>query len=138
MTVFCDTSAFYAMGDPQDRSHRDALRIWESLLATGADAVTTNYTVVETISLIQSRYGVGPVRKFASFLSGNVRVEFVDRELHAVAITSCLERNHPRVSFVDHVSFAFMHRYGIDLAFAFDKQFPERGFKEFSPALRGK
>ena len=43
MTVFVDTSAFYAVLDADDQSHAGAAREWIRLLDEGATLLTTNY-----------------------------------------------------------------------------------------------
>jgi predicted nucleic acid-binding protein len=129
MVVFCDTSAFYAVGIANDENHAKAAAIWKSLASGNNRIVTSNYTVVETISLAQRRRGIGAVHAFIRLLE-DAEVIFVDEPLHRTAIEECLRNSRRHLSFVDHVSFAFMRRHGIRTAFAFDKDFAAHGFKQ--------
>jgi predicted nucleic acid-binding protein len=57
VTVFIDTSAFYAVLDADDQSHSEAVREWNHFLDEEAVLLTTNYILVETSALLQSRIG---------------------------------------------------------------------------------
>ena len=58
MTVFVDTSAFYAVFDREDVSHPRAVKVWRDLLTGEPDLVTNNYVLLETCALLQSRLGM--------------------------------------------------------------------------------
>lgn len=129
MLVFCDTSALYAVANRDDESHVAASRIWTRLVEEEQlRAITTNYVVVETFSLAQRRRGLRAARAIAEALHDCIEVAFVDEDLHRAAIDECLQRRRRTVSLVDYVSFAFMRRLGIQVAFAFDRHFAEQGF----------
>ena len=64
MRVFIDTSAFYALLDRDDESHRKAKNSWADLLKNDDTLVTNNYVLVETFALIQQRLGMDAVRGF--------------------------------------------------------------------------
>ena len=55
MTVFVDTSAFYAVLDRDDANHAAAEEAWRALLGEPATLLTTNYVLVETAALLQRR-----------------------------------------------------------------------------------
>ena len=133
MLVFCDTSALYAVGNRDDEAHEAAAEAWEALI--GGDRyrlVSTNYVVVETLSLAQKRQGLAAMRVLRDALDQTVEVTFVDETLHNAAVEDCLRTRRRGVSLVDCVGFAFMRRHGIHHAFAFDRHFTEYGFKPFT------
>lgn len=128
MSVFVDTSAFYAVFDADDEEHPHAREAWERLVSAGDPLFTSNYVLVETLALMQSRLGVEAVRAFDDAAAPLLRVLWVDRALHREAVTAVLTVGRRGLSLVDCASFALMRRHGLDTAFAFDGHFPEQGF----------
>jgi len=55
MSVFVDTSAFYALADEGDRSHRQAKAAYEALI--GERLSTSDHVLVECWFLLGSRLG---------------------------------------------------------------------------------
>ncbi len=47
-----------------DDNHERAGKIWKDLVLSGKCLICTNYILVETISLLQSRFGIKGVRNF--------------------------------------------------------------------------
>ena len=134
MVVFCDTSAFYAIGNRNDEAHAEAARAWTVLVADSRHRlVTTNYVVVETFSLFHKRQGIGAARTLRDAMLDAVEVEFVDAKLHEAAMDDCLRQGRRKLSLVDCASFAFMRRHSIRAALAFDEHFPRQGFEVFVP-----
>jgi len=64
MTVFIDTSAFYAVFDRDDSNHSEAKNVWTRLIHEAATFLTSNYVLVETAALLQHRLGMAAVRVF--------------------------------------------------------------------------
>jgi len=62
--IFVDTSAFYALLDRDDRNHQKAKKKWAEILEATPALVTSNYVLVETLALLQSRLGLEAVRGF--------------------------------------------------------------------------
>ncbi|MDL1961438.1 MAG: hypothetical protein LWX01_07015 [Deltaproteobacteria bacterium] len=56
-TVFVDTSAFYALMDRSDNNFEKAAGLWRSFLEKDFYLQTSNYIIVETLALLQSRLG---------------------------------------------------------------------------------
>ena len=129
MTVFIDTSALFALLDMRDAKHRLATQIWEELRDADTRLLTSNYVVVEIVSLSQKRLGVAAARMFMDNISPLLQVEWVSKELHDTAIQSLLLAVRRDLSLVDCTSFELMRRYSIQTAFTFDKHFQEYGFK---------
>jgi predicted nucleic acid-binding protein len=128
LSVFVDTSAFYAVFDADDEEHPRARGAWEGLVSGEDLLFTSNYVLVETLALLQSRLGVEAVRAFEDAVAPLVRVLWVDRGVHRESVTAVLTAGRRRLSLVDCSSFALMRRHGLDTAFAFDDHFPEQGF----------
>lgn len=129
MTVFVDTSAFLAVLDADDESHARADVAWRKLLDSEDTLATTNYVLVETFALVQSRLGLDAVRVLQQDVLPALRVIWVEADLHGAATTALLTANRRRLSLVDCVSFETMRRHGIQRVFAFDRHFAEQGFE---------
>jgi predicted nucleic acid-binding protein len=126
--VFCDSSAFYAVLNDGDEWHASARTAWERLLAGRDTLVTTNYVVVESITLVQVRFGVKSARALREVITESLEVAWIDSALHDSALDDLLSQKRRYLSLVDCTSFAFMRRNRISNAFAFDKHFTEQGF----------
>ena len=128
MSVFVDTSAFYAVLDADDEEHPRAWEAWEGLIVAQEPLFTSNYVLVETLALLQSRLGIEAIRAFDDAVIPLLRVLWVDEVLHRESVTALLMVGRRSLSLVDCSSFALMRRHGLDTAFAFDAHFPEQGF----------
>ena len=129
MTVFVDTSAFYALLDAGDRHHQAAKQAWVALVREAANLASSNYVIVETTALLQNRLGMEAVRAFQEDILPVVRVEWVDDLTHRTGVTALLTAGRRQLSLVDCVSFDLMRRLGIQRALAFDEHFGEQGFE---------
>ena len=128
MNVFADTSAFYALLDASDGHHRKAAGAWQEIIDSDQDVVTSNYVLVETFALIQSRLGLDAVRGFQEDIVPVLSVKFITPELHRLGIAALLAASRRGLSLVDCVSFEVMRDLGIKSAFAFDPHCREYGF----------
>jgi len=128
MTAFVDTSALFALVDPDDRAHERAAAILQRI-AGREELLTHQYVVVETLALAQRRLPSETVRTLVLELLPLVSVEPVDDATHSAATAALLAALPMRRSFVDLVSFAFMREQGIARAFAFDADFGKAGFE---------
>ena len=129
MSVFVDTSAFFAVLDADDENHDAAKQMWQDLLAREAVLVCSNYVLVETLALVQRRLGIPAVRVFQEDIMPVLNIEWVDESLHQVGIASVLAAVRRELSLVDCVSFEIMRRSGIKTAFVFNHHFDEQGFE---------
>lgn len=129
MTIFVDTSAFYATLDADDAQHQPARLTWVTLLNESTDLVCSNYVIVETTALVQNRLGIEAVRAFQEDMLPVVRVEWVDEQAHRAGVTALITAGRRHLSLVDCVSFDLMRRLGIRQVFAFDPHFAEQGFE---------
>lgn len=123
-----DTSAFYAVFDADDEEHPRARDAWGGLISSGDTLFTSNYVLVETLALLQSRLGMEAVRAFDDAVAPLLRVLWVDEGVHREAVAAVLTAGRRRLSLVDCSSFVLMRRRRLDSAFAFDDHFSEQGF----------
>lgn len=128
MKIFIDTSALYALGSLSDEYHSKAKAILKELLKKDREFITSNYILLETISLLQRRQGLGVANRFIEKVSGNVSVLWIDETLHKNAWDYWKKCWQGDLSLVDCSSFVLMHNEGIKEAFTFDKQFKRAGF----------
>lgn len=126
MTVLVDTSAFYALLSSRDPNHASARQTFEALLEREV-LVTTNYVLVESISLVHGRHGRGPLRDLRALVEVCEPL-WVDVETHDAAVERLTRRGREGPSFVDLVSFEMMRDREIGVAFAYDGDFVREGF----------
>lgn len=128
MAVFVDTSAVLTLRDADDLRHQQARQLWQALLEGAERLVTTNYVMLESIALLQRRFGIQAVREFQTDIVPVLDVEWVDSALHQAGLAAVLAAGRRQLSLVDCVSFAVMRRLGLARAFAFDADFAAQGF----------
>ena len=129
MSVFIDTSAFLAILNAKDKQHHDATIAWEHLIASRETLISSNYVVVETVTLLQRRFGIDVAQSFQENVYPILEVEWVDKSIHHAGIATVFTASRRRLSLVDCVSFEVMRRQGITRAFCFDAHFAEQGFE---------
>lgn len=120
MSLFVDTSAFYAITDTGDQVHARATE----LLTSGDQLVTTDHVLVETWSLINVRGGHAIAERFwGSVRSGMATIETVlPGDLDAAWRIGEVFPDQD-FSIVDRTSFAAMERLGISSVVSFDDHF---------------
>ena len=123
-----DTSAFYALLDGDDACHARALERWEKEPGGEGSLVTTNYIVLETMTLLKTRLGMDAVRTFHDAILPVLRLEWIDEGTHARSMSAFLAADRKGPSLVDFSSFEIMRRLGIQSAFTFDRHFHQYGF----------
>jgi predicted nucleic acid-binding protein len=84
---------------------------------------------VETISLLQRRFGMAAVHVFCDRLLPVLKLEWIESDIHTEAISMLRTANLRDLSLVDCTSFAVMRRLRISDALAFDRHFDQQGFK---------
>ena len=126
--TFVDTSAIYAVLDRKDENHTSAEEQWHALLDAGSPLLTTNYVVVESCALAQSRLGMDAVRTIQDEILPAMELLWIDEENHRLAMAALLAARRRKLSLVDCTSFSVMRQAGIRIAFAYDRHFAEEGF----------
>lgn len=128
MSVFIDTSAFFAVLDADDANHFAADDIWSRLLSSDEPLHTSSYALVETTALLQHRIGLDAVAAFTADILPILHVFWVTEPVHRIAIHSLFAAQRRNLSLVDCVSFELMRELSIDCVFCFDPHFGEQGF----------
>jgi predicted nucleic acid-binding protein len=128
MNVFVDTSAILALLDQDDISHARAVQIWQRLVNEEHALVTTNYVILETAALLQTRIGLEAVRGFQNDIVPLLKPIWIDKDVHELSVQALLLANRRWLSLVDCSSMTIARQSGIDHFFAFDRHFSERGF----------
>jgi len=129
VNFFVDSSALYAVLDGNDVRHSDAVAAWAELLRAAHEPFTTNYVLVETVALAQTRMGMDAVNTLCSDLLPVIRTIWVDEATHRSAVHAHLVSARRRLSLVDCVSFEAMRRASLRDTFCFDPHFAEQGFR---------
>jgi predicted nucleic acid-binding protein len=130
MTVFADTSAWYALLSASDSKHEPAVRRFRQLARVRRQVIITNHVVSETYTLLRGRLGSHVALAFLE----QIRTDpFVRRVSVSAAWEEEAERllarfHDQRFSYVDATSFVTMDHLGIRQALTFDGDFVIAGF----------
>jgi len=120
VSLFVDTSAWYAAADAGDHSNGKAREI----LSAGEPLVTTDHVLVETWTLLRHRLGRKSAERFWEGLrTGVARLEPVTAADLESAWAAGLRFSDQDFSLVDRTSFAVMERLGIQRVASFDDDF---------------
>lgn len=130
MSVFVDTSVWYAAADRSDTSNARA----KAILSAGAALVTSDHILIETWTLLHHRLRRQAADRFwESLRNGVAVVETVGpADLEAAGQIGIAYRDQD-FSIVDRTSFAVMRRLGIERAASFDADF---AIYRFGPGKR--
>jgi predicted nucleic acid-binding protein len=128
VSVFVDTSAFYALMVRSETAHEPVRKAFARVLDSGRPMWTTSFVLVETMALLQHRIGLDAARDFDEELLPAIRVTWVDEDLYRAGADRLWREDRRDVSLVDCVSFEFMKREGLTTALAVDADFSEAGF----------
>jgi predicted nucleic acid-binding protein len=120
VSLFVDTSAWYAAADRGDASHERA----KEVLGGGESLVTTDHVLVETWVLLRHRLSRGAAERFwAGLKAGAAELEAVTPADLAVAWSIGESFPDQDFSIVDRTCFAVMQRLGLRRVAAFDDDF---------------
>jgi predicted nucleic acid-binding protein len=119
LSLFVDTSAWYAAADTADRSHDRA----KAVLDGPEDLVTTDHILIETWTLLRHRIGRKPALVFWEGLASVAIIESVTGADVEVARQIAFAWSDQDFSIVDCTSFAVMQRLGIRRAASYDADF---------------
>ena len=121
MTVFVDTSAWYAAADADDASHARAATRLEQF---AGELLTSDHVLVETWFLASSRLGSDVAEALVNRIRmGIARIEPVTLADLEVAAQIHEAFSDQRFSIVDRTSWSVMQRLGVYGAIAFDRDF---------------
>lgn len=120
MSVFVDTSVWYAAADSGDAGNSRA----KTILAEGEPLVTSDHVLIETWTLLRHRIRRKAAERFWEALrSGVAAVELVGAADLEAAWAIGVSYPGQDFSIVDRTSFAVMRRLGIERAASFDDDF---------------
>lgn len=120
VSLFVDTSTWYAAVDADDRSNTRAREV----LARGDALITTDHVLVESWFLIWRRVGTDAAEAFWEGLrSGIATIETVGHADLELAWSIGQTFTDQGFSIVDRTSFAVMQRLGVYAVASFDKDF---------------
>ena len=120
MSLFVDTSAWYAAADSADASNARA----KAILGAGEPLVTSDHVLVETWTLLRHRIHRAAAERFWSALRGGVAwIELVGAADLEAAWQIGASFPDQDFSMVNRTSFAVMQRMGIERAASFDDDF---------------
>ena len=120
MSLFVDTSVWYAAADSSDRSNARA----KAALKSGEALVTSDHILVETWTLLHHRLRLKAAERFWDGLrSGIASIEPVGLADLEAAWNIGLSWPDQDFSIVDRTSFAVMLRLGIDRVASLDEHF---------------
>lgn len=128
--VFIDSSGYFALLNKRDDRHGEACRILARLASQGRKAVTTDYVLDESATLLRAR----GFFHYASLLLENLRFSDACRVVHVTthhfnsAATLFLLYHDQSFSFTDCVSFVVMRELHLKDALAKDRDFKIAGF----------
>ncbi len=129
VSVFVDTSAWYALYVQGDAFHERATAAHDRLMREAAILHTHDWVLLETLGLLEKRFGsgaaVGVCRAIRT--SAVVQMHVLDGSL----LDEVLGRYEAEASqgLVDLASFAVMERLGLSRAFSYDDDFAHAGFR---------
>ena len=120
MSLFVDTSVWYAAADSGDASNSRA----KVILAAGEPLVTSDHVLLETWTLLRYRIHRRSAERFWDALrSGVAAIEFVGAADLEAAWAIGISYRDQDFSITDRTSFAVMRRLGIERAASFDDDF---------------
>ena len=128
--VLVDTSAFYALLDPDDQWHSLAQRGIQGLTRDRRPLVTSNLVVAETYRLTMQRLSKPLADEWLRALT-HVTLVFQTEEDHVHTIALLASAHGRRLTYTDAAALVTMERVGIHTAFSFDRDFEYRGFTRF-------
>jgi predicted nucleic acid-binding protein len=120
VSLFVDSSLWYAAADRGDRSHERA----KAVLSRGENLVTSDHVLVETWLLLRHRLHRESAERFWRGLrAGIARVESITSVDLEVAFSIAETFRDQDFSIVDRTCFAVMQRIGVHCAATLDDDF---------------
>lgn len=130
MEVLVDTSAIAATLNKKDDHHQHARETLQTARDRDDRLFVTNFLVAETYGLVNVRLGARHAR--AWLRENTMPVERVTPEDEERAEEILLDHDDKAYSYVDATSFAVMERLGVDVAFEFDEDFEQFGWRSLA------
>ena len=134
--LFIDSGGFYALISAESAAHADAVAIMEESRRARRRAVTTDYVLDETATLLRARGLTKQLKEFFRLTESSqaLSIEWMTPERFAGARRLMLKHLDQEFSFTDCASFVVMKKLRLLEALATDKHFRLAGF---NPLLLG-
>lgn len=129
--LFIDTWGWLALEDRRDAAHERVLQCYREFRDRGGQAVTTDYVLDETITLLFRRRPFAEAREFSEGLwaaseGGYLVVQRIHAERFAETWRLRLQyQDKPGISFTDLASFAVMRELRIAEVLSDDRHFEQ-------------
>lgn len=130
MDVLVDTSAIAATLNKKDDHHEEARRTLQAARERDDSLFLTNFLVAETYGLLNVRLGSHHARAWLQ--ENTMPVERITPEDEERAEAILLDHDDKTYSYVDATSFAIMERRGVEVAFEFDEDFRQFGWRSLA------
>ena len=129
--VFVDTSGFFALLSSRDPAHQAAREHMSHFARTRRQALTTDYVLDETFSLLKARglRHLSPVLRNLILTSKSLRLEWTEPSHFTATIDFFLKHLDQDFSFTDCRSFLLMREYRLRDALTTDRHFTSAGFR---------
>ena len=101
MKLFIDTSAFLAILNRNDQFHPSAIKVWEEILSSKMLLFCSNYVLVETIAILQNRFGIESVLLFEHNIQPIFEVIWIDAGIHRQGMGILFSAGRRKLSLVD-------------------------------------
>jgi uncharacterized protein len=137
ISAFLDTSGLFAILAKPDPAHPSAVDWLGRARTAKASAVTTDYILDETATLLKSRGRPDLIPALFDFISPSsaLRVEWIDRDRFETARQFLLRHNDHDYSFTDCTSFVVMRELHVTDALTTDRHFREACFTPLLPVI---
>lgn len=129
--VFVDTGAFVALRNKSEEEHEPARTALRHLLAQRVSLFTSNYVFAETYTALLVRVGRDEAVAWGTAFRAGTTIELirVEEETEHEAWRILEAHQDKKWSYVDATSFALMEQMATNEAFAFDRDFVQRGLR---------
>jgi predicted nucleic acid-binding protein len=135
--VFVDTGGWMACADRSDPGHVACTAARDATLEAGRTLITTDFVVVETLTLIRFRLGLAAANAWWQQIdgSGRLRWERVENDRFERARALFFQYRDNDLSFTDCTSVAIMRELKLATVITTDGHFRQVGF-DVLPAIR--
>jgi predicted nucleic acid-binding protein len=132
--LFIDSGGFYALVSAESSSHKKAVAIMDECRRVRRHAVTTDYILDETATLLRARALTKQLKEFLRLteVSRALNIEWMTPDRFAAARKFMLKHLDQEFSFTDCASFVVMKELRLTDALATDRHFR---IARFNPLL---
>jgi predicted nucleic acid-binding protein len=129
VTVFVDTSAFYAFLSKDDSAHERVTECFGELTGRRERLMTNSYVLSETMGLLQQRGGWTALRRFLDDVAPLVNVVWITAQHHAAGCQLMRSSPSRHFSVVDATAMVTMREEGLTTCIGLDTEFTRQGFR---------